>query len=77
MLKVCNNFRITTDNIDILTDIGILYLKVNDTKGAFDKLFEVTRKYEYCPKAMLALGAILQVILVFLLVISNRLFIIC
>lgn len=53
--------RITTDNIDILTEIGILYLRINDTKGAFDKLFEVTKSHENCSKALLALGSILQV----------------
>lgn len=53
--------RITSDNIDVLTEIGILYLRINDTKGAFDKLFEVTRSDENCSKALLALGSILQV----------------
>lgn len=53
--------RITTENIDILTEIGILYLRINDTKGAFDKLFEVTKLHENCSKALLALGSILQV----------------
>lgn len=54
--------RITTENIDILTEIGILYLRINDTKGAFDKLFEVTKSHENCSKALLALGSILQVL---------------
>lgn len=53
--------RITIENIDILTEIGILYLRINDTKGAFDKLFEVTKSHENCSKALLALGSILQV----------------
>lgn len=53
--------RITSDNIDVLTEIGILYLRINDTKGAFDKLFEVTKTDENCSKALLALGSILQV----------------
>lgn len=57
-----NISRITTDNIDILTEIGILYLRINDTKGAFDKLFEVTKAHENCSKALLALGSILQVL---------------
>lgn len=57
-----NISRITTDNIDILTEIGILYLRINDTKGAFDKLFEVTKSHENCSKALLALGSILQVL---------------
>lgn len=59
--KNVNIFRITTENIDILTEIGILYLRINDTKGAFDKLFDVTKSHENCSKALLALGSILQV----------------
>lgn len=49
------------EDIDMLTEIGILYLRINDTKGAFDKLFEVTKSHENCSKAFLALGSILQV----------------
>ncbi|XP_031616366.1 Bardet-Biedl syndrome 4 protein homolog [Contarinia nasturtii] len=60
-IEMLENVRqITTENIDILTEIGILYLRINDTKGAFDKLFEVTKLHENCPKALLALGSILQ-----------------
>lgn len=55
------SFRITTENVDILTEIGILYLRINDNNKAFDKLFEVTKLYESCSKALLALGSILQV----------------
>lgn len=47
--------------MDVLTEIGILYLKVNDTKSAFDKLFDATNLDEKCAKAIMALGAILQV----------------
>lgn len=54
-------FRLTSDNVNTLTEIGILYLRINDTKSAFDKLYEVTTHYENCSKAYLALGAILQV----------------
>lgn len=53
--------RITADNVNTLTEIGILYLRINDTKSAFDKLYEVTAHHENCSKAYLALGAILQV----------------
>lgn len=53
--------RIIPDHAETLTDIGILYLKVNDTKNAFDKLFEVTKLNENCGRALIALGAILQV----------------
>lgn len=45
----------------MLTEIGILYLRINDINGAFDKLFEVTKTHENCSKALLALGSILQV----------------
>lgn len=38
-----------------------MYLKINDTKSAFDKFFEVTKLNENCGRALLALGAILQV----------------
>ncbi|XP_055318142.1 Bardet-Biedl syndrome 4 protein homolog [Sitodiplosis mosellana] len=55
-----NITQITTENIDILTEIGILYLRINDTKGAFDKLYEVTKLHENCSKALLAIGSILQ-----------------
>lgn len=47
--------------MDISTEIGVLYLRINDNKKAFDKLFEVTKLYESCSKALLALGSILQV----------------
>lgn len=53
--------RITSDNANTLTEIGILYLRINDTKSAFDKLYEVTAHNENCSQAYLALGAILQV----------------
>lgn len=54
-------FRLSVEDVDMLTEIGILYLRINDTKGAFDKLFEVTKSHENCSKALLALGSILQV----------------
>lgn len=53
--------RISTDNLETLTEIGILYLRVNNTKGAFDKFFEVTKLNPNDSKALLALGSILQV----------------
>lgn len=55
-------FSIIQDNSEILTEIGILYLKINDTKSAFDKLFDVTKlRSANCSRAHIALGAILQV----------------
>lgn len=53
--------RITTESVEISTEIGVLYLRINDNKKAFDKLFEVIKSYENCSKALLALGSILQV----------------
>lgn len=53
--------RIIPDNVDVLTEIGVLYLKVNDTKNAFEKLFDATKLDGNCYKAIMALGAILQV----------------
>lgn len=58
-------YRIIPENVDVLTEIGILYLKVNDTKSAFDKLFQATNLDGNCTKAIMALGAILQVSLDF------------
>ncbi|KAJ6644549.1 Bardet-Biedl syndrome 4 protein like, partial [Pseudolycoriella hygida] len=54
------SLQITPENVDVLTEIGILYLKVNDTKSAFDKLFDATNLDERCTKAIMALGAIQQ-----------------
>ncbi|KAG4066995.1 hypothetical protein HA402_007743 [Bradysia odoriphaga] len=55
-----HSLQIIPENVDVLTEIGILYLKVNDTKSAFDKLFQATKLDENCTKAIMALGAILQ-----------------
>lgn len=43
-----------------MTEIGILYLRIGDTKNAFDKLFDVTKSEPNNSKALLALGSILQ-----------------
>lgn len=55
-----STLHIVPNNVDILTEIGILYLKINDTHSAFDKLLHVTKLNEKCAKAVIALGAILQ-----------------
>lgn len=47
---------------EVLTEIGVMYLKINDSKMAFERLFDVTKLNERYSKALIALGAILQVI---------------
>lgn len=53
--------RISPESTEILTEISILYLKVNDTQRAFDKLLNVADINAACPLGLLAFGAILQV----------------
>lgn len=46
----------------MLTEISVLYLKINETQKAYDRLAEVVHIDGKCtPKGLLALGAILQV----------------
>lgn len=46
----------------MLTEISVLYLKINETQKAYDRLAEVVNIERKCtPKGLLALGAILQV----------------
>lgn len=45
----------------MLTEIGVLYLKINDSQKAFARLSEVIALDRKCPKGLLAYGAILQV----------------
>ncbi len=61
MINLFSLNRIIPENVDVLTEIGILYLKVNDSKSAFEKLFQATSLNDNCTKAIMALGAILQV----------------
>lgn len=58
----CSALRLTPNDADVLTEIGVLYLKINDSKSAFERLFDVTKLNERYAKALIALGAILQVI---------------
>ncbi|XP_055381761.1 Bardet-Biedl syndrome 4 protein homolog [Condylostylus longicornis] len=55
-----NCLQIVPENQEILTEIGVLYLKVNDPQRAFDKLIEVTSINDKFSKGLLAFGAILQ-----------------
>lgn len=54
-------YRLTPNDPDVLTEIGVMYLKINDSKSAFERLFDVTKLNERYAKALIALGAILQV----------------
>lgn len=49
------------ENVEILTEVGCLYLLVNNTKSAFDRLHEAMKLNERYTRALLALGAIYQV----------------
>lgn len=53
---------LTPENAEVLTEISVLYLKINETQKAYDRLAEVVNIERKCtPKGLLALGAILQV----------------
>lgn len=55
-------FSLTPENAEVLTEISVLYLKINETQKAYDRLAEVVNIERKCtPKGLLALGAILQV----------------
>ncbi|XP_055837084.1 Bardet-Biedl syndrome 4 protein homolog [Episyrphus balteatus] len=51
---------ISPENTEILTEIGVLYLKINETEKAYEKLLEVTNIDSNSSKGLLAFGAILQ-----------------
>jgi len=53
--------RVSQKNPDILSQIGVLYLKINDPQSAFDKLQEAIEIDRTHSKALIALGAVLQV----------------
>ncbi|XP_054738265.1 Bardet-Biedl syndrome 4 protein homolog [Anastrepha obliqua] len=55
-----NCLLLSPENIEVLTEIGVLYLKINDTQKAFDRLSEVINLDKKCPRGLLAYGAILQ-----------------
>jgi Bardet-Biedl syndrome 4 protein len=61
--------RIANDNVEVLTKIGIMYLKINETQRAFDKLTEANHlNGGNSTETLVALGAILQVILGYIIV---------
>ncbi|CAD7014755.1 Bardet-Biedl syndrome 4 protein homolog isoform X3 [Ceratitis capitata] len=55
-----NCLLLSPENVEVLTEIGVLCLKINDTQKAFDRLSEVICLDRKCPKGLLAYGAILQ-----------------
>nr|XP_036213842.1 Bardet-Biedl syndrome 4 protein homolog isoform X2 [Bactrocera oleae] len=57
-----NCLLLSPENIEVLTEIGVLYLKINDSQKAFARLSEVIALDRKCPKGLLAYGAILQAI---------------
>uniref|UniRef100_A0A1B0A7I1 Uncharacterized protein n=1 Tax=Glossina pallidipes TaxID=7398 RepID=A0A1B0A7I1_GLOPL len=53
---------LSPENTDVLTEIGVLYLKMNETQKAFDRLLEVIQFDKKCLRGLMAFGAILQAI---------------
>jgi Bardet-Biedl syndrome 4 protein len=60
MFFTFTNDRSYPGNVDIMTDLGILFLKLNDTELAYDKLHNVVAVDHGTTESLLALGAILQ-----------------
>ncbi|XP_053673947.1 Bardet-Biedl syndrome 4 protein homolog [Anopheles nili] len=55
-----NCLQITQDDVALMTQIGILYLKINEYQRAFEKLLDATATDSKHTNALLALGSILQ-----------------
>lgn len=55
-----NLLRVSHETIDILTKIGLMYLKISENQKAFEKLLDVTHLDDQHTNALMALGAILQ-----------------
>lgn len=51
---------VAPDNIEIFTDLGIMYLKINEVDRAYDKLQEAIALNPRHTNSLLALGAIVQ-----------------
>ncbi|KAL9700164.1 hypothetical protein quinque_003605 [Culex quinquefasciatus] len=56
-----NCLQISQDDVTLMTQIGILYLKINEYQRAFEKLLDAIALDDKCTTALLALGSILQV----------------
>ncbi|XP_053663936.1 Bardet-Biedl syndrome 4 protein homolog [Anopheles marshallii] len=55
-----NCLQITQEDVSLMTQIGILYLKINEYQRAFEKLLDATAADSKHTSALLALGSILQ-----------------
>ncbi|EDW33347.1 GL19930 [Drosophila persimilis] len=55
-----NCLHLTPENAEVLIEISVLYLKINETQKAYDRLAEVVIERKCSPKGLLAFGAILQ-----------------
>ncbi|XP_058065849.1 Bardet-Biedl syndrome 4 protein homolog [Anopheles bellator] len=55
-----NCLLVTQDDVALMTQIGILYLKINEYQRAFEKLLDATASDTKHTNALLALGSILQ-----------------
>ncbi|XP_055533094.1 Bardet-Biedl syndrome 4 protein homolog isoform X2 [Wyeomyia smithii] len=60
MIESC--LQVTQDDVTLMTQIGILYLKINEYQKAFEKLLDAIAIDDKCATALLALGSILQAI---------------
>lgn len=58
LLFLCRYFP---DNVDIITQLGIVFLKLNDTELAYEKLHALHETENATTESLLALGAILQI----------------
>ncbi|XP_029722130.2 Bardet-Biedl syndrome 4 protein homolog [Aedes albopictus] len=58
MIESC--LQISQDDVALMTQIGILYLKINEYQRAFEKLLDAISIDDKCTTALLALGSILQ-----------------
>lgn len=55
---ICRYFP---ENVDIITQLGIVFLKLNDTELAYEKLHALHETENATTESLLALGAILQI----------------
>lgn len=53
---------ISPDNVDLATSLGLLYMKVGEHQKAFEKFGSALAHDSQCPKALLAVGAMMQVL---------------
>ncbi|XP_053686682.1 Bardet-Biedl syndrome 4 protein homolog [Sabethes cyaneus] len=58
MIESC--LQVSQDDVALITQIGVLYLKINEYQRAFEKLLDAIAIDDKCTTALLALGSILQ-----------------